>query len=85
MERLRMYLTNEFKYCTLICTLVRGRNKRVFPHTATCTSGDGGTGDSVHCGFYQDTNRYLKKSVVTPYWLSAEIHGLLFFQINQSW
>ena len=33
MERLRMYLTNEFKYCTLICTLVRGRNKRVFPHT----------------------------------------------------
>ena len=79
MERLRMYLTNEFKYCTLICTLVRGRNKRVFPHTATCTSGDGGgRGDSVHCGFYQDTNLYLKKSVVTPYWLSAEIHGLLF-------
>ena len=77
-EGLRIYLTNEFKYCTLTCTLVRGRNKRVFPHTAkwTCTSGRGK--GSVHSGFYQDTNHYLKKSVVTPYWLSAEMHGLLF-------
>ena len=36
-----IYLTNEFKCCTFTCTLVRGRNKRLFPHTAywTCTSG----------------------------------------------
>ena len=39
--------------------------------------GEGGR-DSFHCGFYQDTNLYLKKSAVTPYWLSAEMHGLLF-------
>ena len=80
MERLRIYLTNEFKYCALTCTLVRGRNKRVFPHTAkwTCASGERGGRDSVHCGFYQHTNLYLKKSVVMPYWLSAKMHGLLF-------
>ena len=37
MERLRIYLTNELKYCTLTCTLVRGRNKGLFPHTAYWT------------------------------------------------
>ena len=26
-----IYLTNEFKCCTFTCTLVRGRNKRLFP------------------------------------------------------
>ena len=44
MERLRMYLTNEFKYCTLICTLVRGRNKRVFPTLQLVPRGMGGGG-----------------------------------------
>ena len=46
MERLRICLTNEFKYCTLTCTLVRGGNKRLFPHSAkwTCTSGERGEG-----------------------------------------
>ena len=81
MERLRIYLTNEFKYCTLTCTLVRGRNKRVFPTLQNgLVLGVGGGGGEGFCPlwFYQDTNLYLKKSVVTPYWLSAEMHGLLF-------
>ena len=57
-ERLRIYLTNEFKYCTLTCTLVRGGNKPLFPHSVkwTCTSAERGGRDSVQCGFYQDTN-----------------------------
>ena len=61
----RIYLTNEFKYCTLTCIVVRGRKTRLFPRTAnwTCTS----VVDSVQCGFYQDTT--LKSSVrVTPCW-----------------
>ena len=44
MEVLRIYLTNEFKYCTLTFTLVRGRNKKVFPHTAKWTLHLGGEG-----------------------------------------
>ena len=49
MERLRIYLTNEFKDCTLTCTLVRGRNKQLFPQNAkwTCTSGEGGGGENL--------------------------------------
>ena len=31
MERLRIYLTNELKYCTLTCTLVRGEINDCFP------------------------------------------------------
>ena len=61
----RIYLTNEFKCCALTRTLVRGRKKRLFPHTAywTCTS----RVDSVKCGFYQGTT--LEKSGVMPCWL----------------
>ena len=68
-EKLRIYLTNEFKYCTLTCTLVRGGNKRLFPHTAkwTCSSGRRGILSIV------DSIKTLKpsalKSGVTPCWL----------------
>ena len=58
-ERLRIYLTNEFKYCTLTCTLVGGGNKRLFPPHCKMDlyfgEGGGRGRDSVHCGFYQDT------------------------------
>ena len=76
MERLTIYLTNEFKYCTLTCPLVIGGNKRLFSHSAkwTCTSGEGGGGgeggailsivDSI-----KTLTFYLKKSGVKPRWL----------------
>ena len=79
MERLRIYLTNEFKYCTLTCTLVRGRNKRVFPTLQNGLvprgrggGGGGGGGILSIVVLSRHLNLYLKKSVVTPYWLSAE-------------
>ena len=57
MERLRIYSTNEFKDCTLTCTLVRGGNKQLFPQNAKWGNlGGRGGRDSFHCGFYQDTN-----------------------------
>ena len=83
MERLRIYLTNEFKYCTLTCTLVRGRNKRVFPpHFKMDLYLGGGGRDSVHCGLYQDTNLHLKKSVVTPYLLALVQRCMVCFSLS---
>ena len=64
-----MSQVNQFKYCTLTCTLVREGNKRLFPHTAkyTCTSARGEILSIV------DSIKTLKpsalKSGVTPCWL----------------
>ena len=72
-ERLRIYLTKEFKYCTLTCTLVGGGSKRLFhPHCKMdlyLGEGEEGGRDSAHCGFYQDTKTFYLKSGVTPCWL----------------
>ena len=78
MEELR--ITNEFKYCTLTCTLVRGGNERFFPTLQNGLVPQVRGGFSVHCGFYQDTSTF-KKACVMPSRLSAEMHGLLFSSI----
>ena len=79
-ERLRIYLTSEFKYCTLTCTLVGGGNKRLFPPHCKMDLyfGEGGGEGSVHCGFYQDTENFYLKVWCDTLLASA---GLLFSQI----
>ena len=56
-----IYLTNEVNCCTFTCILVRGRNKRLFPHTAHWTFTSRG-------GFSQMwiLSRHY---IVTPCWL----------------
>ena len=74
-ERLRIYLTNEFKYCTLTCTLVGGGNKRLFPPHCKMDLyfGEGGGGEEGGILSIVDSIKTLKtstlKSGVTPCWL----------------
>ena len=82
MERLRIYLTNEFKYRTLTCPLVIGGNKGLFSHSAkwTCTSGEGGGGGGAILSIVDSIKTltfYLKVWCKT----SLASAGLLFSQI----
>ena len=70
-ERLRIYLTNEFKYCTLTCTLVGGGNKRLFPPHCKMDLyfGEGGGGILSIVDSIKTLKTSTLKSGVTPCWL----------------